>query len=245
MDQSTSYRTYHSYLDKPGYTSILRFTFISLFFLTVIIHFAVSIFKGYAYYLNESLLYSSYWLMAIWPCSKLKYHKKDSTPSFLFLLFLHTTILLAACGFIWLIGETIMYHPYNLNNIIGYHLEMYGIPGIAVMLLLFRFGHQPQIKETKEEWVFLGNQKFRPSYITHIVADGHYLFIHGREGRKHHVRCTIKKAMSMLKDYNFIKIGRSVIIDPDTIQTFIKEKKHHYLVTIQGNKIKIPYDYKP
>ncbi len=225
-------------------TRLLPLLFIGLFITTILTHWAVSTIKGYQFYLSESMLYSSYWLIALLTCSKFNPRKKSTIAFLLNIFIIHLIVLFATSIIIWLIGETIIYHPYRFNNIIGYHIESMGIPGYVIFLLVMFLKSQKQLPNPQEDWVHLGNQKFKPSYITHIIADGHYLFIHGRDGRRHHVRCSIKKAITLLEESEFKKIGRSVIIHPSDIQTFIREKNHQYLVTSLGSKIKIPKDYK-
>ncbi|UPT69846.1 MAG: LytTR family transcriptional regulator [Flavobacterium sp. JAD_PAG50586_2] len=231
---------------------------IGLIMATVILDYWFTQFQNTPFYIFESVLFSSFWILflpLLLVFSKL-IKSKEETGSRLILTGIIIVIhLLVYPAFVWILSKTLYYHTFSYLQTFNFGLSAYFIKSVIIysfFLLVFTASKN----KPKEQSTVLEEKIEKPSFITSIVisernnkkailevnniyyfsANPPYINIH-LYSKKHLHSETLKCLEKKLDNDQFVRIHKSHIINISKIFSFQSRKNGDYDVTLSDNSV--------
>ncbi len=218
-------------------------------------------FNHSSFFLSESALFSSFWLLFV-PLIFLQHQaikKHDAQPAKRkWLLWVATPVIVHLLSYpllVWLLSAVLYYHTYALLQTFQYTLSAYihilvvTYGGSALLLKHYhqrpQLAAQPEVEKLSTLTVSSGG-KFTPvavSDILYIVAATPYVTIHLAE--KQYLYSETLKSLSEKLDANqFVRIHKSTVVNVHKIQSYKSRLNGDYDIHMQdGHQVRLSRNY--
>lgn len=200
--------------------------------------------RDYSFYLSESLLFGTFWLLFV-PAILIIRKKIKGKPS-LFLPLVMSIIHLVVFSLIVYIVSTVFFeHPFRFYQTFINTASQYGIVCIMVygVYTFLAFNKQPVLNARKKQSV---SEKIKIAYqnnivvldckdILYIKSEKPYIALITKERTYLHTS-TLKKFLEEKATTNFIQIHKSTIVNTDYIIAYTSRKNGDYDILLKNQQ---------
>lgn len=227
--------------------------------LTIILDLAESTIQETSFYLSESLLFSSFWLLfpPILSIQLLLINGTKKTKNTFFLVFFPVLVhLISYPALVWVISKLFLNHDFAYWQTFNYELAEYSFVLLAIyscaLLLYLTFKSKTQnITLGLSETPALDQNKFVQSFlVTHgnkrttitivdilyIRASSPYILINHQQKKYLHSE-TLKSVAEKLDNNTFVRIHKSIIINIKMVQSYKSRLNGDYDITMNDGTI--------
>ena len=254
----TIQQTYQIFQSKQKRNFIITVCIVLFIFANVILDFAYTLVQNSSFYISESLLFSSYWLLFFPLLTLVLKTKKERLEikllsislAIVFHLFLYPAL-------VWIISKIIYNHTFDYWQTFNFGLSAYFIKTViiygfsfVVFTLLSRRVQSSQIeKEVEEE---TEKQNFISSILVtdhnnkklllqikdtfYFSANSPYISIY-HSSKKYLLTETLKSLEKQLDDNQFVRIHKSYIVNIHKISSIQSRQNGDYDITLSDNTI--------
>lgn len=229
-------------------------------FTNVLLDFLLTIFNNRSFYISESLLFSSYWILflplLIFLFSKLRNNQKLKLK--LFYIVLATSLhLFSYPAMVWLISKIFYYHTFDYWQTFNFTLSAYFIKtiiiyGFSSTIFIYSsnknelFQNKAEDKEEKRNKGHLNSilisdasnikMFLKVSDILYFSANSPYINIYHSTKKYLHAE-TLKNLEKQLNDNQFIRIHKSTIVNIHKVLFIYSRQNGDYDITLSDNSI--------
>lgn len=245
--------TYPILQSRPKY--IFTACLVMFIVANVILDYLATLFQNSAFYLSESLLFSSYWVLFL-PVLALLLKLTRKTERTVFKLALMVLVitfhLLLYPALVWVISKGFYTHTYSYWQTFNFGLSAYFINtviiyGFLLAVFLFRNKTIPQKIEEKNETkscidsILITDGNYKKSVIAvneilYFSANTPYVNIH-LLSKKHLHTETLKSLETQLNSNQFVRIHRSYIVNIDKISSLQSRQNGDYDITLSDGTV--------
>ena len=240
------------YKDKRNIA--LFISLVTLGILTVSIDFLFSLFQNTSFYITESLLFSSFWLL-FFPLLNIQYLSLKKTKTLFFSLLI-TGLMIIVHLFtypilVWLISRSFYSHTFEYKQTFNFEITehliktilIYGFPLLIVSIYRHRLPKQTVTTEKEQpvETNFLltlivldtNNKKtvIEVSDVLLFAANSPYITIH-HPTKKYLHNQTLKSLQSQLDSSQFVRIHKSYIVNINHVSSCQSRLNGDYDLTL-------------
>ena len=249
--------TSYGLLNLSSYHTILIYFIACIIGITIFQDFLESIRNGYSFYISESILFKTIWILFI-PFlivleQKLKNQKLESLLKTAIYIVTPIIIHVLLLSVVFTILSLLFYDGrYNFYKILSYTLsndisKLVLVYSVFILLYKYNFRQFRGNNETKLKsyinriTVRNGNQNtvIETEQIYHMTADSPYVAIHLKSSKYLH-RQTLKSILNQLNPEKFIRIHKSTIINLDKIQSVESRYNGDYnIILVNGTMVRL------
>ncbi len=257
---TTTLLTYQIFQKKQKLNSIIATCIMLFIFTNVLLDFLFTLSQNSSFYISESLIFSSYWLLFL-PLLTLAFKiswKVEKLDLKLFFLSLITILhLFSYPALVWIISKTFYYHTFDYWQTFNFGLSAYFIKSVIVygfsFLAFIQINKKIQLPQIEKEIeVLTEKQDFIRSIliadnnnkkslinvndILYFSANSPYININILEKKYLHTE-TLKSLEKQLDHKQFVRIHKSHIVNIHKISSIESRQNGDYDIKLSNNKI--------
>lgn len=256
----TTQDTYQIFQSKQKLNFIITVCIVLFIIANVILDFSFTLFQNSEFYISESLLFSSYWLLFIPLLPFVLKMAKEKERLELTLLLLSSVIvfhLFSYPAFVWIISKIFYDHTFDYWQTFNFGLSayfiktiiIYGFSLVAFTLLTKKIKQIQIIKEAEEKTdkqdfissILISDNTNKKSLlqvneILYFSANSPYVTIY-HISRKYLLTETLKSLENKLDDKKFIRIHKSHLVNINKILSIQSRQNGDYDITLSANTI--------
>ena len=262
----TTNTIYHIIESKKKRNLIVVSSLLLLTFLTIVSDFLFSQFQNTSFYLSESLLFSSFWLLFI-PLLAFQFKLSKRTNKFSVIVLIATLLIIVHLfvypAIIWLLSNIFYNHTFSYWQTFNFEIPEYFIKtaiiySLPITVFVFYKNHLQKQPATIEE-EFLSNQNFITSIIVsginniktviatndilYFSANSPYINIHHKAIKYLHKE-TLKSLEGQLDNEQFIRIHKSYIVNIYLVISYKSRLNGDYDLTLcDGTLLRVSRNY--
>lgn len=244
--------------NKQKMKYILIICIASVYSLNIILDYLFSQFHNSNFYISESLLFSSFWIL-FFPFlhiqSKIIEKNKKINHNFLFTIILIIIHLLCYPAIIWVLSKLFYYHTFSYSQTFNFCLSAYFIKTVLIyffsLIFLSVLKNKPQNKlnvelKKSETYKFISsimicdknNKKMilMVNDIFYFSANSPYITIH-HISKKFLYSNTLKVLENQLDNNQFVRIHKSHIVNIEKIISIKSRQNGDYDLMLSDNSV--------
>ncbi len=252
----TIQQTCQIFQNRQKRASLMVITILLFVLATLGIDFLFAQFQDSSFYISESLLFSSYWLLFL---PLLHFHWKLVKPtrktlSGVFITgFATTAHLLGYPALVWLLSKCFYPHTFSYRQTFNYGLTNYFIEtlliyGLSFMIIVFyknKFSNPPAAIDEKQDSVhsvitslIVSDSNKKTAIAVHEIlyfsASSPYVNIH-HQSKKYLYTASLKLLETQLNNNQFVRIHKSYIVNIPKVVSFQSRLNGDYDLTLMDD----------
>lgn len=252
----TIQQTYRIFQNKQRLSFVVSACLLGMVVVNILLDYLFTLFQNSAFYISESLLFSSYWVLYL-PLLFLLFKRIKRTENIglnlAFAGFAVVIHLIAYPALVWLLSEIFYYHTFEYWQTFNFGLSAYFIKSMLVygfFLLAFTLFIKKEkstiIKEAIKSQNFISSIIITDNHnvksvlevndISYISANSPYVDIHHLSKKYLHNE-TLKSLENQLNENQFIRIHKSYIINLQKVISYQSRQNGDYDVTLSDGTI--------